>query len=206
MTSSTLALLVALGGSPSTGTDFLVERISTRAPFPRGLQLVDGELYVLCRGRVREYGGVSAEVEDQAGTLYALDPDVAETYDGGEPGDAVRENGRIVALPTAPPFRLWDRTASPPTRDRETDRPYCGLSAKPSRIYRFHPDPKRVHDARGGKVAPYIDLAALTGNPEMKSENALVDEQGRVYVTSGDAYAYQGGAGGVVWRVTPPRD
>jgi hypothetical protein len=46
-------------------------------------------------------------------------------------------------------------------------------------------------------------VAAPTGNPERKSENALVDEQGRVYVTSGDAYGYQGGSGGVVWRVTP---
>jgi sugar lactone lactonase YvrE len=77
------------------------------------------------------------------------------------------------------------------------------VSAKPSRIYRFTPDPKKVHDARDGKQAPYVDLAALTGNPKMKSENALVDDQGRIYVTSGDAYDYQGGAGGVVWRVTP---
>lgn len=411
MISTTLALLAALGGTPATGVDFYVERVSTRPPFPRGLQLVDGKLYVLCRGRVREYGGVSAEVEDQAGTLYVLDPAVAEPFESGDPSPAVRDNGEVVALPTAPPFKLWDRTANPPTRDRETDRPYCGLtyhpgtqsfyicafsgvdkpeakgkstfsknltdailrydrrtekwyeverhdvekgglyphhdpsrgkpphgwlngpdnclavgdwlyavskdnsllvrydlralakdpeagappsevvlgtevtvqrgeklrieghsalghhdgwlylatrtsshvlrlelddahlpvqplkaelvalfdpydpetkksanltdmtieregnvymvSAKPSRIYRFLPDPRRVHDARGGKVKPYIDLAALTGNPEMKSENALVDEQGRVYVTSGDAYAYQGGAGGVVWRVTP---
>jgi hypothetical protein len=77
------------------------------------------------------------------------------------------------------------------------------VSAKPARIYRFVPDPLRVLDARGGKEKPYIDLASLTGNRGMKTENALVDEQGRVYVTSGDAYAYQGGAGGVVWRVTP---
>jgi hypothetical protein len=411
MLTLTFCLLAALHGTPSLEADFLVERISTKPPFPRGLQLVDGQLYVLCRGRVREYGGVSAEVEDQAGTLYVLDPAVAEPFVPGDPSLAVRENGRVVALPSAPPFRLWERTACPPTRDRETDRPYCGLtyhagtrsfyicafsgvdkpeakgqstfsknltdailrfdlrterwyeverhdiekgglyphhdparakpphgwlngpdnclavgdwlyavskdnnllvrydlralaadpeagpppsqfvlgsdvtvqggermrleghsalghregwlylatrtsshvvrieldaqqlplqplrvellalydaydpetkksanltdmsidprgdvylvSAKPSRIYRFTPDPERVHDARGGKVAPYIDLAALTGNPQMKSENALVDEHGRVYVTSGDAYAYQGGAGGVVWRVTP---
>jgi hypothetical protein len=77
------------------------------------------------------------------------------------------------------------------------------VSAKPSRVYRFRPDPAQVYDARGGKQEPYFDLAELTGNPQMKSENALVDEHGRVYVTSGDAYDYQGGAGGVVWRVTP---
>jgi hypothetical protein len=406
---TTLAL-AALHGTAPASTDFLVERITTRPPFPRGLQIVDGELYVLCRGRVREYGGVSATVEDEAGTLYVVDLSIAEPFAPGEPSPAVRDNGRVVALPTAPPFKLWDRSASPPTRDRETDRPYCGLtyhpgtqsfylcafsgvdkpegegstfsknltdailrydmrtekwyeverhdiekgglyphhdparsapphgwlngpdnclavgdwlyavskdnsllvrydlralaadpeagappsevvlgqdvvvqdgarlrleghsalghhdgwlylatrtsshvvrlrlddallpvqplqveliarydaydpatkksanltdmtvdregnvylvSAKPSRIYRFTPDPKKVHDARDGKQAPYVDLAALTGNPKMKSENALVDDQGRIYVTSGDAYDYQGGAGGVVWRVTP---
>ena len=100
-------------------------------PFPRGLQLVDGRLYVLCRGRVREYGGVTAAVEDQAGSLYVVDPDVAEVYGPGEPSPEVRENGEIVAAPTSPPFRLWDRTASPPWSDRETDRPYCGLAWHP---------------------------------------------------------------------------
>lgn len=406
-----LALLSTLTLAFSNEPEFLVERITTRPPFPRGLQLVDGQLYVLCRGRVREYGGVSAEVDDQAGTLYVVDPNIAEVYSGDEPGNAVRENGTILALPSAPPFRLWDRSANPPTRDRETDRPYCGLtwhaptrsfylcafsgvdkpeskerstfsknlsdailrydlrsskwyeverhdiekgglyphndparskpphgwlngpdnclalgsslyavskensllvrydlsalekdpeagpppsefvlgqdvavqgkqrlrleghsalghhagwlylatrtsshvvrlkldaallpakplqvelvayfdaydpetkkstnltdmtidtqgrvylvSAKPSSIYRFTPDPKDVYDARGGKQKPFFNLAELTGNPQMKSENALVDDQGRVYVTSGDAYSYQGGAGGVVWRITP---
>jgi hypothetical protein len=402
--------LLLLGSDPNPDS-FLVERVTTKPPFPRGLQLVDGQLYVLCRGRVREYGGVSAEVEDQAGTLYVVDPDVSEPFAPGDPGLAVRENGRVLAPPTSPPFHLWDRTANPPTRDREADRPYCGLtfheptksfylcafsgidkpeikgqsnfsknltdailrydlrtskwyeverhdvekgglyphhdptrskpphgwlngpdnclalgdwlyavskdnsllvrydlrgliadpeagapasevvlgqevrvqgnealrieghsalgfhggwlylatrtsshvvrlklddarlpvqplqvelvalfdphdpetkksanltdmtidaqgnvylvSAKPSRVYRFHPDPKQVYDVRGGAQPPYFDLAELTGNPQMKSENALVDPQGRVYVTSGDAYGYQAGSGGVVWRVTP---
>jgi hypothetical protein len=31
----------------------------------------------------------------------------------------------------------------------------------------------------------------------------LVDDRGRLYVTSGDAYDFQDGAGGVVYRVTP---
>lgn len=104
-----------------------LERVSTVAPFPRGLALVDGELYVLCRGRVRGAGGVSAAIEDQAGALYAIDPNVAESIDEPEVGPAVRHNGRLVARPTSPPFRLWDRSASPPERDRETDRPYCVL-------------------------------------------------------------------------------
>lgn len=408
-----LAILVAanLGAAPAEGSGgFLLERVSTAAPFPRGLQLVDGKLYAICRGRVRDYGGVSAAVDDQAGSLYAIDPDVAEEYTGGDPGLAVRANGVLVAAPTSPPFRLWDRSASPPWKDRETDRPYCGLtwheatrsfylcafsgidrdektgktfsknlsdailrydmrtskwyeverhdsdkgglyphhdpraqkpphgwlngpdnclavgswlyavskdnsrlvlydlralgadpeagpppsepileerldtrnagrieiqghsalavrdgwlyvgtrtsghvvrlqlgadarpaeprrlelvarfdpydpqtkksgnvtdmsfgpdgdlyliSAQPARCYRFRPDPKRVYDAREGRAEPYVDLAALTGNPRMKSENLLVDAQGRVYLTSGDAYGYQAGSGGVIWRVTP---
>lgn len=408
----TALALAVLNGSTSPSTDeFLVERITTKPPFPRGLQLVDGKLYVLCRGRVREYGGVSASVEDQAGTLYLVDPSVAEPFAPGDPGAAVRDNGTVFALPTDPPFQLWDRSANPPTRDRETDRPYCGLtyhaptrsfylcafsgvdkaevkgqstfsknlsdailrydtrtakwyeverhdiekgglyphqdpkrgkpphgwlngpdncmalgdwlyavskdnsllvrydlralaadpeagappsefvlgqdvtvqkkeklrleghsalgyhdgwlylatrtsshvvrlklddrflpvqpmqvelvalfdaydpetkkstnltdmtidaegyvhlvSAKPSSVYRLLPDPKHVYDARKGQQKPYFSLAELTGNAQMKSENALVDSQGRVYVTSGDAYDYQDGAGGVVWRVTP---
>jgi hypothetical protein len=46
-------------------------------------------------------------------------------------------------------------------------------------------------------------MAELTGNPKMKSENVLVDERGRLYVTSGDAYDFQNGSGGTVYRVTP---
>ena len=105
----------------------VVERITTRAPFPRGLAMVDNKLYVLCRGRVRNAGGVSAEVEDQAGTIYVVDPEIAEPIDQDEVGQAVRSNGQILAAPTDPPFRLWDRTAVPPESDRETDRPYCTL-------------------------------------------------------------------------------
>lgn len=405
------ALALPLVRSAGATEAYLVERISTKPPFPRGLQIVDGKLHVLCRGRVRDYGGVSAEVQDQAGTLYTIDTSISEPFvAGSEPSDAVRSNGEVVAVPTSPPFRLWDRAANPPWKDRETDRPYCGLtwhvgtqsfyicafagvdrdektgktfsknltdailrydlrtskwyeverhdidkgglyphhdpaiakpphgwlngpdnclavgdwlygvakdnsklviydlrdlakdpeagapqsevvleervetknagklelyghsalafrdgwlyvatrtsghvvrlrlgadlrpaeprtvelvarfdpwnpktktsanitdmsfgpagdlylvSASPARCYRFRPDPKSVYDAREGKEKPYVDLASITGNPKMKSENLLVDERGRVYMTSGDAYSYQAGAGGVVWRITP---
>jgi hypothetical protein len=40
---------------------------------------------------------------------------------------AVRQNDKVLARPTEPPFRLWDRTASPPQSDRRTDRPYRTL-------------------------------------------------------------------------------
>jgi hypothetical protein len=78
------------------------------------------------------------------------------------------------------------------------------ISAQPSRLFRFRPDPKRVFDARAGRAAPWADVAALTANPKMKSENVLVDARGRVFVTSGDAYDFQYGAGGTVYRIDPP--
>ena len=389
-----------------------VERVTTAVPFPRGLQLVDGDLYVLARGRVRESGGVSGDIDDKAGTIYKVDPDIAEPLAGDQISPKVRTNGQVFAAPTSPPFKLFDRTANPPTRDRETDRPYCSLrydpatksfyvcafsgidksaygkgstfskntadavfrydtrtskwyeverhsleaggnyphhdpaaakpphgrlngpdnclvvgrwlycvakdnsllarydldeiaknpdagppqsrwvlddkvnikgrgvmslqghsmlaycgdgylyigyrtssaivripldtdglpkqpivgemlaqfdpydpamrtsanltdmvfgpdgslyvvSAQPSRIYRIIPDPNHVFDGRTGQSPAWADMAQLTGNPKMKSENVLVDELGRLYVTSGDAYDFQNGAGGVVYRVTP---
>lgn len=400
-----------VGPAPKAPAEFAIERVTTVVPFPRGLQLVDGSLYVLSRGRVREYGGADGSIDDKAGYLFEVDPNVAESIQLPEVSEAVRNNGRVVAEPSSPPFRLFDRTAKPATRDRETDRPYCGLtfhpgtrsfyicafsgidkaeiagqstfsknltdailrfdlrtarwyeierhdiekgglyphhdpasakpphgwlngpdnclavgsslyavakdnsrlvrydlsaierdpeagppashfvlgdkltlkdgstldisghsmlahrdrwlyvgtrtsshvfriplddallpvqpivgeliatfdpydakkrssanltdmcfgpegdlyivSAKPSKVYRFHPDPRNVFDGRTGASPAYIDFAALTKNPKMKSENVLVDPDGRVYVTSGDAYDYQGGAGGVVYRATP---
>lgn len=388
-----------------------VRRVTTAVPFPRGLQMVDGRLYVLARGRVREAGGADGRIDDRAGTIFAVDPEVAEPIVVAEPSPSVRDNGAVFAEPTAPPFRLFDRSADPPTRDRETDRPYCSLrydpltknffvcafsgidkpadrdgnyfsknvadavhrfdtrtrtwhvverhhleaggnyphhdpaarppphgrlngpdnclvvgrwlyvvakdnsllarydlaeitrnpaappppsewvmdenidiaglgprqyhghsmlaardgwlyigyrtssvivrvpldadgalkrpirgelvavfdpydpatrrsanltdmvfgpdgdlyviSAQPSRVYRFRPDPRRVFDGRAGRSPPWADLSAITGNPKMKSENLLVDPRGRVFVTSGDAYAYQNGGGGTVYRIDP---
>ncbi len=84
-------------------------------------------MYVLCRGRVRGAGGVSAEIEDQAGTIYVVDPEISESLSNKTVSYAVRNNGKIFALPTEPPFILWDRSIYPPERDRFTDRPYCTL-------------------------------------------------------------------------------
>lgn len=122
-----LALLCLLAiATPAVAEPPVLERVSTVAPFPRGLAVVDGEMLVLCRGRVRGAGGVTAEIDDQAGTIYAIDPSIAEPA-RGVPGEAMRKNGRLVARPTAPPFRLWNRAAHPPQSDAETDRPYCTL-------------------------------------------------------------------------------
>ncbi len=77
------------------------------------------------------------------------------------------------------------------------------VSAKPARVYRFVPDPAAPFDARSGvpdPAAPWADLAALTGNRRMKSENLLYHD-GWLYVTSGDGYGYQQGAEGTVYRL-----
>ena len=122
-----LLLPVLLAAPPARASDApRDERVTTLAPFPRGLAIVDDELYVLCRGRVRGAGGVTAAIDDQAGTIYRVDPNRTGPI-AGPPIDAVATNGTIFARPTSPPFRLWDREADPPWADRWTDRPYCTL-------------------------------------------------------------------------------
>lgn len=56
-------------------------------------------------------------------------------------------------------------------------------------------------DVRDGSAKPYADLAAMTANPKMKSENLLVADNGDIFVTSGDGYAFHQGSGGVIWRL-----
>ena len=97
-----------------------LRRVSTVVPFPRGLVLKDGELFVLARGRVRDSGGVDVKLEDRAGSLWRLDPNVAAPLD--EPGESAT-NGRglrraaVAAvqaarpLPTAGAGRFGDRSA-----------------------------------------------------------------------------------------------
>ncbi len=384
-----------------------VERVTTVVPFPRGLEMIEDHLYVLGRGRVRGAGGVTADIDDKAGYLFPVNPDLAEPL-SGDVGHLIANDGEIFAEPSDPPFRLWNRDSAPPWTDRETDRPYCVLrfheptqsfyicafsgvdkpgdfkgrnfsknltdgilrydlrtkswheverhdieaggvyphhdpasnppphgwlngpnnilpvgnslyavakdnsvlarydlsalvddpnagaapgevlqsgairttnagdiqlrghsalaahgdwlyvatrtsghiirlkltgehvvtplvaelvarvdpwnpetrhsadvtdmtfddsgrlylvSAKPSRVYRFAPDPERIFDARDGREKPWMDFAALTNNPSMKSENIFIDENQRLFVTSGDGYDFQYGASGTVYRV-----
>ena len=124
---------------PAFAAGVRVERVTTVAPYPRGLAVVDDAMYVLCRGRVRGpresapgTGGVSASVDDQAGTIYVIDPTIAEPIDAPVVSPRVRTNGRVFARPTAPPFRLWDPASDPPESDRSTDRPYCALRFDPA--------------------------------------------------------------------------
>jgi hypothetical protein len=124
-------MLLLLATSGAQAADFGVERVTTAVPFPRGLAMLDGQLYVLSRGRVREVGGVDGSVPDQAGTIWVVDPTIAQpAKDAVSP--AVASNARVFAAPTEPPFRLFNAQADPPYRDRETDRPYCALRFDPA--------------------------------------------------------------------------
>lgn len=104
-----------------------LERITTAVPWPRGVSHVDGQLYAVARGVHRSAGGPQADIEDMAGTIFRIDPNVSEPVIAGAPvGEAVRNNGQVLALPTSPPFYVWDRRM-PATLDPLTDRPYCML-------------------------------------------------------------------------------
>lgn len=107
-----------------------LERVSQGVPWPRGIAVFeDGgreRVVVLARGRHRRSGGVDPTVDDRAGTLFELDPDVAEpVVPGAAPGAAVVANARVLAGP--PPFNPWDGV-TPPLEDRRMDRPYCTLA------------------------------------------------------------------------------
>jgi hypothetical protein len=117
--------------SPPAAETVVLERVSTAVPWPRGLAFVEGRLIALARGIHRSAGGPNPEIEDLAGHLFEIDPNVAEpVVKGQEAGGAVRKNGRVFAEPAEPPFHLWNRRL-PSTNDTRTDRPYCAIGFDP---------------------------------------------------------------------------
>lgn len=112
-------------------TPIQLERVTAGVPWPRGLVFVDGDLVVLARGRHRGNGGVGQDVEDEAGTLYRIDLSIFEPVVKDQPaGERVRNNATVLARPSNPPFRSYDR-ADPPEGDTMMTRPYCGLAFDP---------------------------------------------------------------------------
>jgi hypothetical protein len=76
------------------------------------------------------------------------------------------------------------------------------LSAEPARVYRFTPAAKAVFDARDDRQPAWADLATLVGEPRLKCENITIDEQDRVWITSGSGYGSPyPGAEGTIYRV-----
>lgn len=125
-----IALLFFLAAPQAWAQDVRLERVSSGVPWPRGIAVVEGDggerIVVLARGRHRRSGGVDRALDDRAGTLFEVDPAVAEVVvAGAAPGEAVAANARALAGP--PPFNPWDRT-TPPLDDVRMDRPYCTLA------------------------------------------------------------------------------
>lgn len=90
-----LGVMVVFSGIMTSSFAADVYRVTTISPFPRGLELIDGDLYVLSRGRVRGAGGVSAEIADRAGTLFKVDPAVGQLVSESNVSEAVQENGEV---------------------------------------------------------------------------------------------------------------
>ena len=104
-----------------------VVRVSSGVPWPRGIVKRDGKLLVVARGVHRTAGGPNPNIQDHAGSIFEVDPQIFEPLVTGQaPSDAVKNNARLVAAGDMPPFRLWTRSV-PATSDTLTDRPYAGL-------------------------------------------------------------------------------
>lgn len=119
-----------------------IDVITTAVPWPRGVRYIDGELYALARGVHRSAGGPQIDIDDQAGTIFRIDPTVSEPAAHRPPangvrdgrgasgfapvGDAVRANATVLAEPAPSIFQLWNGQM-PATADVLTDRPYCML-------------------------------------------------------------------------------
>lgn len=106
---------------------FRLERVSAAVPWPRGIAWVDGKLFVVARGRHRNYGGPAAEVQDMEATLFEIDPDIREPFEKDVPaGEAVLSNGRVLAAPDPRVVKLFDRS-KPPLDNWEMQRPFCTM-------------------------------------------------------------------------------
>ncbi len=119
-----------------------IYRVSTVVPWPRGLAWYGDRLIVLARGRHRRAGGLDPRIQDQAGTLFLLDPDLGEEVLPSSspplvgPDEPVskppsKTNGVIFARPQSPTFHLYDPSIAP-AEAHEIDRPYCSLVHDPA--------------------------------------------------------------------------
>jgi len=105
-----------------------LERVSAAVPWPRGLEWVDGELVVLARGRHRRAGGVDHSIPDDSGSLFRVDPAVAEpVVPGRVAGAEVAANAEVLASSADSPFHNLPDRALDPADDALMDRPYCTL-------------------------------------------------------------------------------
>ena len=149
-----------------------------------GLAYKDGWLYVAFRTTSEV---IRVPVTNDKPGQFAVDKDRAQYLAQFDP--FVRASGK-------PSANLTDIDVGP-------DGDVYVISAHPARIYRFTPDANRTFNFQtdGTGDGPWVDLEKLTANPKMKSENLLVADDGRVFVSSGDAYGHAAGLGGAVYVV-----
>jgi hypothetical protein len=117
-------------GFASEATQPIMEQISLAVPYPRGMEMIDGKLYVLDRGEGPP-GGTRLNIDDHGGAIYVVDPSIAEPIES-PPSDRIRANGHIVIEPTDLPFSLLNRKVKNAIDDRWADRPYCTLAYDPA--------------------------------------------------------------------------
>lgn len=68
-------------------------------------------------------------------------------------------------------------------------------------IYRFWPDPERIFDSTQADYAPYVDLTATVG--AKSSGNICFDDEGNLYVCSGQKVLSDSTIRGVIYRISP---
>jgi hypothetical protein len=126
-----------------------VETVTTHIPCPRGI-VVEGEMMtVLSRGRVRRAGGVSADVNDLAGTLWTID----------------LKTGKVETLaePTDPPFRLWDRSIACANRQASHSSTAADCETLFDQLLDFAFTDDRLRERRVGLNRFEFDLGRIDG-------------------------------------------
>ena len=172
-------------GREILGEHVTVDGVDRNVLGESGLAYRDGWLYVSFRTTSEV---IRLPVTDDAPASFAVDKDRAQYLAQFDP--FVRESKK-------PSANLTDIDVGP-------DGDVYVISAHPARVYRFTPRDGKTFDFQtDGGEKPWCDLAAITGNPSMKSENLIVADDGRVFVTSGDAYGHDAGLGGAVYVIQP---
>lgn len=115
---------------------FVLERISTAIPWPRGIVVVgvpdskNERVFILGRGAHRGQGGPNnINLDKGAGCIFEIDQQISEPVVPEQyAGSAVASNLIEYVSPTTPPFKLWQPNSSPPPFDKYCDRPYAGMA------------------------------------------------------------------------------
>lgn len=69
-------------------------------------------------------------------------------------------------------------------------------------VYRFTPDPDKLFQAEDGTYGPdpYVDLRALTDHPRSRAGNICLDQEGNLYIATGNQDVADGQRRGTIYR------